>query len=72
MPPPGDFPNPGTETASLALAGRFFTTEPSGKPTYHEYLCVKEDLHFPIEVFHRNCLKFAPFSFLMSLLVRSA
>ena len=29
-------PNPGTEPmslASLALAGRFFTTEPPGKPT---------------------------------------
>ena len=33
--PPGDISNPGTETASLvppALAGRFFTTVPSGKP----------------------------------------
>ena len=35
FPSPGDLPNPGTELASLAspaLAGRFFTTEPSGKP----------------------------------------
>ena len=34
FPPPGDFPNPGSESASPvfpALAGRFFTTEPSGK-----------------------------------------
>ena len=29
FPPPGDPPNPGIEPA---LAGRFFTTEPSGKP----------------------------------------
>ena len=36
-PPPGDFPNPGMEPASLALAGRFFTTEPSRNLTYHEY-----------------------------------
>ena len=35
FPPPGDLPKPGIETASPvypALAGRFFTTEPSGKP----------------------------------------
>ena len=34
-PPPGDLPNPGFKTASLtsyALAGKFFTTEPLGKP----------------------------------------
>ena len=35
--PPGDLPNPGFEPASPespALAGRFFTTEPPGKPQY--------------------------------------
>ena len=35
FPPPGDLPNPGikpTSSASAALAGRFFTTEPPGKP----------------------------------------
>ena len=34
-PPPGDLPNPGIEPTSPvapALAGRFFTTEPPGKP----------------------------------------
>ena len=34
-PPPGDLPNPGikpTSSASPALAGRLFTTVPSGKP----------------------------------------
>ena len=31
-PPPGDRPNPGIKPASPALAGGFFTTEPSGKP----------------------------------------
>jgi hypothetical protein len=32
FPPPGDFPNPETEPMSPALVGRFFTTEPPGKP----------------------------------------
>ena len=34
FPSPGDLvdPNPGTERASSALAGRFFTTEPQRKP----------------------------------------
>ena len=40
-PSPGNLPDPGTEPESLmspALAGRFFTTEPPGKPTYLAYL----------------------------------
>ena len=35
FPTPGDLPHPGIEPtplASSALAGRFFTTEPPGKP----------------------------------------
>ena len=36
FPFPGDLPDPGTEPRSVpsldALAGRFFTTEPPGKP----------------------------------------
>ena len=35
FPPLGDLPDPGIKPTSLstpALAGRFFTTEPSGKP----------------------------------------
>ena len=31
-PSPGDLPDPGIEPVSPALAGRFFTTEPPGKP----------------------------------------
>ena len=31
-PPPGDLPDLGIEPTSPALAGGFFTTEPSGKP----------------------------------------
>ena len=38
FPPPGDLPHPGIEPASLALAGRFFTTEPPGKPQYRHKL----------------------------------
>ena len=37
FPPSGNLPDPGIETVSptsLSLAGRFFTTEPSGKPKY--------------------------------------
>ena len=30
---PENFPNPGTEPVSPALAGGFFTTEPLGKPS---------------------------------------
>ena len=36
FPPPGDLPIPGVEPmppVSPALAGRFFTTEPPGKPS---------------------------------------
>ena len=32
FPPPGDLPDPGTEPASPALGGGFFTAEPPGKP----------------------------------------
>ena len=32
-----DLPNPGIEPMSPALAGGFFTTEPSGKPSMHVY-----------------------------------
>ena len=32
--PPGGLPNPGIKPTSPALAGRFFTIEPPGKPTF--------------------------------------
>ena len=32
FPPPRDLPDPGIKPASPALAGKFFTTEPPGKP----------------------------------------
>ena len=40
-PPPGDLPDSGIEPASPALASRFFTAEPPGKPclfTHHLWL----------------------------------
>ena len=40
FPPAGDLPNPGIEPKSLmspALAGRFFTISPSGKPTASQF-----------------------------------
>ena len=36
FPPPGYLPDPGTEPASSALAGRFFTTEPPEKTGFTE------------------------------------
>jgi len=38
FPPPGDLSNPRIETVSLELEGRFFTTEPPGKPE-SDYTC---------------------------------
>ena len=35
FPPPGALPDPGIKSPSHALAGRFFTTEPPGKPRSH-------------------------------------
>ena len=42
FPSPGDLLDPGIELQSPALAGKFFTTEPPGKPSsvmlYHIFL----------------------------------
>ena len=37
FPTPGNLPDPGIEPESPALAGRFFTTEPAGKPAQKVY-----------------------------------
>ena len=45
---PGDLPNPGTEHASPALAGRFLTTEPPGKPKIahtQSFILIKWQFH---------------------------
>ena len=36
FPPPGNLPDPGIEPVSPALAGKFFTTEASGKQSVQE------------------------------------
>ena len=41
FPSPGDLPDPGIETASSALVGRFFTTESPGKPNLISLCCFK-------------------------------
>ena len=41
FPSPGHLPDPGIETASPALAGRFFTTESPGKPNLISLCCFK-------------------------------
>ena len=45
IPPPGDLPDPGIETASptsLVLAGGFFSTRPPGKSPYgYVCMCIK-------------------------------
>ena len=50
FPSPGDLSNPGTEPASHALAGRFFTTEPPGK--LHTY----SDIYLSILKWRRKCV----------------
>ena len=39
FPLPGDIPDPGIKSTSLALAGRFFTIEPPGKPSLAHRTC---------------------------------
>ena len=45
-PPPGELPDPGIEPTtltSLALAGKFFTTTPPGKPVVGGTYCLEMD-----------------------------
>ena len=43
FPTPGDLPDPGIKPESPVFAGRFFTTEPPGKPIVHlnylQFMC---------------------------------
>jgi len=41
FPFPGDLPDPRIKPASPTLAGRFFTTEPPGKPSSSGYCDLK-------------------------------
>ena len=52
FPSPGDLPNPGIEPVSPmspALAGKFFTTEPPGKPIMYMYMCTDTHTQSPSE-----------------------
>ena len=57
FPSPGNLPDPGIESASPALAGRLFTTEPPGKPTltksYPKFLL---NLKFLKQAIYSHCL----------------
>ena len=46
FPYPGDLPNPGIEPTSPALAGRFFTVEPSGNPFWNNTTHLIERLEY--------------------------
>ena len=57
LPTPGDLPDLGTQPASPALAGRFFTTVPPGKPLYQLYHNLKKRLlRFLTGKFSEGCL----------------
>ena len=56
FPSPEGLPDPGIEPTSPALAGRFFTTEPPGKPHFHNEYCAIR-VHFLETNFVRYGLK---------------
>ena len=65
FPSPGGLPDQGIEPTSLALADRFLTTEPPGKPPTvlgpHQTLCNPLSLSFPVAellaFFSRVCIQ---------------
>ena len=65
FPPLRNLPDPGIEPMSLALAGRFFTTEPPGKPT-----SILNQDHLPLFRF-KPCFISSVFFLLNSLLVHT-
>ena len=51
FPTPGDLPHPGIESVSptsLALVGRFFTTQPPGKTLYMRYAHIYASIYLQI------------------------
>ena len=59
FPTPGDLPDPGMEPLSLmspALASRFFTTAPPGKPQYHNYFTSFTPYNLTL-----HCISYSPF-----------
>ena len=60
FPSPGALPDPGTEPEFPALAGRFFTTEPPGKPTdVYQFSSVVSDSVTPWTATHQASLSIA-------------
>ena len=61
FPPPGDLPDPGIEFVSPALAGRFFTAEPPGKPTLSTLVRAKPVGFLTlVSCFHAGCFQMMP------------
>ena len=58
FPPPGNLPNPGIESVSPALAGRFFTTKPLGSLTDYMQKAKKREVdeHFCVGQSARHVL----------------
>ena len=59
IPSPGDLPDPGIEPESPALAGRFFTSDPPGKPSLimsvqfiYAFACSNDLFFLLLYVFH--------------------
>ena len=55
FPFPGDLPHPGTEPMYPALAGKFFTTGPPGKPRTYFF-------GFPSHLGHHTALSRVPYA----------
>ena len=53
-----DLPDPGIEPKSPALTGRFFTTEPPGKPTGKILLLIMKELIIPVSDHFQTNLRF--------------
>ena len=61
--PPGDLPDPGIKPSTLvspALADRFFTTAPPGRPNFHAYLFIWKSHSRPDSMYYNrlSCAKF--------------
>ena len=68
FPTPGDCPNPGIKSASPALAGRFFTTKPPGKPLLlpsHNLPPLETQSLFPLSSHFSENVPFITFYFIL-------
>ena len=53
FPTPGDLPDPGNEPMSSALVGKFFTTEPPGKPKM-KYMAKNDSIFLTFINYHSH------------------